>query len=685
VKKLILGISLILVVNFCSLSLFADDVFPIAWWKFDEGKGKTVIDIVSKVKDEIRGNFNFVSGSSGSALKFDGFSTCIVREAKKAPHLRDAFTIEAWIAIGAYPWNWCPIVSQEKDEKSGYYFGVDSQGKFGLRLAVEAKWLECKSKINFGYRTGLGLKRWYHLAGVYDPNRGITIYLDGKPAGTLEVKGKVDFAPKMDLLIGRNYRKMVPTHPVRSWATFPTWYSFDGIIDEIKIYDRALTPKEIAREFQSNQPENEPEFARRAFPNPPNRGQFGAYYTKLHYYQEWDALWRMGEYSDIVVQFDEYPIQVIFWRGTRYSPCWVTENHKWMADQSLETSMNWGKRWDGPTGCCEHMSDIQCRYSHVRLIENNDARVVVHWRYALVDVKYRQSHVDKETGWGDFGDEYYTIYPDGVGVRKVKYWSSEGEAGWQETIFLNQPGTKPEDNCELEAITLVNLEGKTRSYSWEHGYPKFDLPKPIIQMTNLKAKYRPFMIFMPGSEMSVFNVEVRPEYSHFPWWNHWPVAQIVSDGRHAQAPDRAAHSSLVWGGPEGGAALYGMTNNPAISLLSLAKSWISPPELKVFGSKFKSDNYDYTQRAYVINCKETGNALEFELKASEDSPIVNPAFVIKNWGDLGAKLEINGRLINRGKNFRFGHRHRVKGTDLIIWIKYKSMKPVKISVSPTVK
>jgi hypothetical protein len=208
----------------------------------------------------------------------------------------------------------------------------------------------------------------------------------------------------------------------------------------------------------------------------------------------------------------------------------------------------------------------------VRLIENNDARVVINWRYALIDTLYRQTGVDEVTGWGLWGDEVYTIYPDGVGVRHVL----PGQGGWQETIFFNEPGTRPEDNCELEAITLVNLKGESRSYSWEKGYPKFDLAKPMIQMTNLKSKYRPFLIFRPDSRMSVFNVEVRPEYSHFPWWNHWPVAQVASDGRHAQAADRAAHSSLVWGRPRGGAAIYGLTNKPAVSLLPLARSWNNP-------------------------------------------------------------------------------------------------------------
>jgi len=661
--------------------VFAGDKGPVAWWKFDEGEKNVTVDGVSKIQDSIKGNFKYIRGVSSTALKFDGFSTSIVRKASKAPHLNDAFTIEAWIAIAAYPWNWCPIVSQEKDEKAGYYFGVDSQGHIGMRLAIGGKWLECKSKDAPGLKVGLELRKWYYVVGVYDFKSGITIYIDGKVAGRLPVKGKIDFPPETDLLIGRNHRKMTPTHPVRAWATYPSWYSFDGIMDEIKIYNRALRAGEVTQAYTAHQPKSNPEFAPRPFPTVPDTGRFGAFYTKLKYYEEWDALWRTGEYSDIVVQFDELPIKVMFWRGSRYSPCWVTENGKWMADQSRETGENWDvpiSRWKVPTGCCEHMSDAQCRFSHARLIESNDARVVVHWRYALIDVLYRQSGVDPTTGWGYWGDEYYTIYPDGVGVRNVL----PGAGGWQETIFFNAPGTRPEDNCELQAITLVNLKGQTRSYSWEEGYPQFDLPKPIIQMTNLKAKYKPFMIFRPGSGMAVFNVEVRPEYSHFPWWNHWPVAQVISDGRHAQAPDRMAHSSLAWGDPRDNVALYGMTNKPAVSLVSLAKSWIDPPELKVAGDGITSEGYDYNQRAYVLSSKRIGAEVDLEVIASEKSPVVNPAFVIKDWGEDDVSLKIKGTEIKRGKNFRFGHRHSLEGTDLLIWLKTESMKPIKILLSP---
>ena len=669
----------VIVLTLALLSSFlsnTDTPMPVAWWSFNEGAGNLCTDSVSHVKDRVSGNWwKFLPGSDGTGLKFDGFTTAIVREAANAPRLSEALTVEAWAAVAAYPWNWCPIVSQEKGEGKGYYFGIDSEGHFGLQLSVNDKWQICRSESK------LELKQWYHLAGTYSPTGGMLVYLNGNLAGRLSVQGKPDWASDMDLFIGRNRNNKTPTHPVRTWATFPSSYSLDGILDEVKIYDRALSPAEVQAAFSRVKPRADPHIPARVFPSGPNGpGRFGAFYTDLKYYEEWDALWRTGRHPDVVVRFDEHPIRVVFWRGTRYSPAWVTENGKWMADQSLETSMNWG-RADGPTvGCVEHMSDAQCRFSHVRIIENHDARVVIHWRYALVDVLYRHPHVDPRTGWGDWGDEYYTIYPDGVAVRKVNYWTSGGKAGWQETIFLNQPGTEPEDNCELKAITLANLEGQSKTYSWEHGYPKFDLGKALIQMTHLKSKYRPFLVFRPGSKFEVFDVEVRPEYSKFPWWNHWPVAQIVSDGRYALATDHASHSSLSWGDPKDGAALYGMTTEPANALVLLAKSWIYPPSLRVVTGPFTSIGYDYNQRAYVLVRADSGSSLRLELSASAESPLLNPCFVIQDWGEMTAKLKINGDVVPAAKNFRVGHRQRLEGTDLIIWLKTRSTQPLIVEL-----
>ena len=60
----------------------------------------------------------------------------------------ESFTIEAWIAPQAYPWNWAPIVMQ-KDEGKGFYFGVDGDGRFGLHISSDGRWFKCNSKMPF--------------------------------------------------------------------------------------------------------------------------------------------------------------------------------------------------------------------------------------------------------------------------------------------------------------------------------------------------------------------------------------------------------------------------------------------------------------------------------------------------------------------------------------------------------
>ena len=83
------------------------------------------------------------------------------------------------------------------------------------------------------------------------------------------------------------------------------------------------------------------------------------------------------------------------------------------------------------------MSDKQSRYSHVGILESSDARVVVHWRYALAEVEHHKgAHPDPLTGWFDWADEYWTVYPDGVAVRKQVIHSTDTSKPleWQETI-----------------------------------------------------------------------------------------------------------------------------------------------------------------------------------------------------------------------------------------------------------
>jgi hypothetical protein len=110
-------------------------------------------------------------------------------------------------------------------------------------------------------------------------------------------------------------------------------------------------------------------------------GRFGACYTTLKYDAVWDQPWRIGPHADVVVRFDTGSHKFVFWRGTSYIPCWVTDTDIWYTNEFVERR---GSHSPNTKGCCEPMSDKQCRYSHVRIIENTDARIVIHWRYAPV-------------------------------------------------------------------------------------------------------------------------------------------------------------------------------------------------------------------------------------------------------------------------------------------------------------
>ena len=676
-----------------------DDEKPIDWQYGQRVPRVSTEEVVTGTPCKIGGLSSYVPGVVGSAMKFDGFSSYVEGHPKLAkeseedeeeegPAMPRDITIEAWVALGSYPWNWAPILTVGKYKITGFYFGVDPRGRVGFHMSdATSVWHECNSKINPETKAGLDLGKWHHVVGTYSPKGGLTVYVDGRKEGTYN-DFQFDYGiaysdVEKGFRIGQNRNPLAPSDPIRDWATYPSLYSFDGIMDEIKVHPRALSADEVASVYSATKPENPPALPPRRFPTVKPSGRFGAHYTRLEYYPEWDALWPVGEHMDVVVQFDQSPAKLMFWRGTRYSACMVSENGKWMADQSRETGNNWflskGPRETMPTGCIEHMSDTQCRSSRVAIIESNDARCVVNWRYLQMDVKFRQQDVPNNTGFGEWGNEYYYVYPDGVTVRKVM----PGYGGWQETIFLNEPGTRPEDNVELEACTLLNMRGQSKTYSWEHGYPVFDLDDAVIQMTHFKSKFKPYMIFREGGGFEVFNLEVRPEFSHFPWWNHWPVAQTFSDGRSANAPDRAAHSSLSWGDPGGEAALYGMTDQPAESLVALARSWNHPPAMKVVGASYESKDYDYTQRAYLLSGDGSGGPVELEFAASGESPLWNLALVVDHWDGSDVALTLNGQNVPRGKDFRFDVEYDIEGNArLIVWIQHKSEAKTRLVLTP---
>ena len=671
----------------------AQDPGLLAHWEFDEGaQVRSTTEAVTGLKDPIEGHFWFAPGVAGTGLKFDGYTTRVIRSNNRAPRLGEAFTMDAWVAPSTLPWNWCPVLSQEKDGLVGYSFGVGPRGEFGLRISVRGEWKECLSQAR------LPLKKWSHISAVFDALRGITLFLDGREAGSLAFQGKPAHAGNADLLIGMNPEKRKPSHIVgQGVGTVEGWYAFDGIMDEIRIFGRALSAEELRKSHEAVRPASTPDPAFPRLPSgPPGPGRFGAYYTKLRYDEGWDALWPVGPAADIVVQFDASPVRVAFWRGTRYGPAWVMENGQWIADQSVET-------WDGVEGCYEHMEDPRCLYSQVRILESTEARAVVHWRYAPVSSRNHFWRVDEKSGWGLWVDEYYYFYPDLTAVRKVvwptEFLGRESPSQIQETIPICQPGQSSEDILNPDALTILNLEGESHVYSWPGEMNDPDRQQglrpenPNIQVVNLKSRIKPFIIFEPGCEMHVYVGRVREGVSNFSAYNHWPVSLLPSDGRYAVAPDRATSFSISYTDPprhEGPEAtnwaswIYGVIEGPNDRLVALGKSWARAPLLAVHGSELRAEGYDISQRAYVLVCRDPGRpgAAAFEIQADSKRPLENVILYVKGWGDGTAAVRIDGQPLEHGPALKFGHVRTIDGTDLVVWIMKASVRPVKIDLEP---
>lgn len=711
-KNTIFNIQFILLIYiFIAQSTKAQD--PVAEWNFDQLNDNGVYNKLGISGDSLTGYWESETGVRGKCLRLDGYTTRLISDSDVVPKFTDAITIECWLALQSLPWNNSAIVSQaiqpasdkietnlerggpDGPSKLAYedhiFFGVDAHGYPVFRLNLNGILYDCISEI------ALPLLKWNYLAATYQAGEGMKIYINGDEVAWTEADADFIDVPLTDMFIGMNTNNLGPEGSERqASAEIGSRMVLHGLLDELKIYDHAIPVETVAMNFRRNYPEVFQPLQWNQLPSGPAElpKQFGAFYTRLKYTEEWESQWKVGGVPDILVHFDRLPVRFIFWRGTGYGGVWVTENGIWMADQSLERS-NAGK---SPMGCSEHMSDKQARFSHVRIIEKNSARLVIHWRYAISDILYDIFGIDEENPRGEWADEYYYIYPDGITVRHQVLWSDYLSHEWQETIVINQPGTSPDDNIELEAMTLLNMKGERKSYSWRNGGPE-SFPDPAhanIQMVNLQSEYKPFIIFESDPGIRPFNPgTIRSEYAHFPWWNHWPVAQLPNDGRKAFGPDRPSHSSLsqavegtgVIHKREDGAyeviTLIGMTDQPADSLVSLARSWNYSPELKLFSNGYINRFFSKQERAYLIEkVQENVDTLKFNIQAGRGSPLVNPCFVIKNWNRNNIEINMNGANLS-SKNYRYSYRNTTKGFDLIIWTDLTTEKLTEFAIIPT--
>ena len=637
-------------------------------------------------EDSVLGLVDSVEGVKGQALKFDGFTTKVVRKAELLPPMEGSFTLEAWVAPQEYSQNHTGILDCSEENKAGYFLGIDDEGHVLFQANIAGKWEMCRSP------RPLPLLCWSHVVATFDPATGMSLYLDGKQVASKPARGNLLPAAGTDLWIGMSHSKQTPGG--RENAADKTYMVFDGLIDEAKLVTRAMSPAEVEHAYAVAQPATKQPLKHRVLPSGPQDGKrFGAFYSRLEYSPEWDAQWRVGDSPDVVVTFNDPGANFVFWRGTSLIPHWVTKNGIWYNNQFVERMGG----SDGCVGCIEPMSDKRCRFSHVRILHSSPARTVIHWRYALVDVNYKQSFIDPYTSQGDWVDEYYYIYPDMVGIREMTLHSSTIDyfADWQESIVVHQPGRKPEDNIEATAVSIGNLEGEVVDYTYPEvatGGKFQGLPKlPCIQVVNLKSELRPFIVVPPSPHMAIGMFKGHSKNSIFKWWNHWPVSQGKSPSKDTIEPSRPSHSTVsFWKDWEPHQAtetsetylmMHGMSDKTPKELTTLAKAWLHPAPATTTSKGMKNRGFDKAQKAYVFDLGAAPDAsapLVVRLEASPNAVVVNPVLIFKNWPTgKTPRIEVQGATPSEPK---WGIEQGLGGDDLVLWCRLQSSQPVEIHV-----
>lgn len=681
------GYILSVIILIISSVSFAQDNDPIMYWDFNRTDNRTTIEQHSGIADTLEGNFNIAPGIKGNGLRLDGFTACLRHIDRNRPLPGDEFTIEAWVSLGNYPWNWCPVITTENNEVKGYRLMIGPHGQVALEIAIAEQWIACTTE-----RETIPLRQWMHIVGVYRADKDMTVYINGELKATLPIQGKVAYVTgrNPECRLGMVAAPGKPSDIHRTWGTLSQYFGLNGIIDEVKVLDKAVKADQIMENFISFEmklPDIKPHKLPTIEKHP---GRFGAFYTRLKYYDGWDNLWPVDQDPDIVVCFDKLPVKVMFWRGIRYGTSWVSENENWMSDQSVEA---WGHGDEDREGCFEHMQDRHCRFSHVRIIENNNARIVVHWRYAPVSAYNNTWRADPKTGWECWIDEYHFIYPDATGIRKVS-WKKETlkyPRQFQESLPLLHPGQVESDLLYKDYVHVADYNGNINAVSYVEKPQERDTKFArdyTIQQYNFKSENKPFICFEPGNRMSVrWNNIAR--YNSHSGCNHFPVGQARCDGRTSTTSDRPSHCGsfpisnpvihekgdrYYWNG------LYGINGMKMEELVEFGRSWAYAPEIKIIGKGFISKNYDRSERCYqIVNNNTSAKKFEIILSGSKESPVNNPAFVVKNWNAENASVLVNGKP---AKDARIGINHEIEGTDLVVFLFLEKDKPVTITIMP---
>ncbi|MGA2786622.1 MAG: LamG-like jellyroll fold domain-containing protein [Verrucomicrobiota bacterium] len=189
----------------------------VGWW-LGEGNAD---DVAGGNNGTLINNVNFVEGEVGQAFSFDGGSYVSIPDSPSLDTLVSSITIEAWVKFNQTnaDWNWEGIINKG-----------NSSWRLQATAGANTVTFSTTGVSPHGDLSGSRSVRdgqWHHVAGVYD---GTNMYL--------YVDGTVDVSQAATGMISQN------NNPMCIGANLSAGF-FNGLIDEVSIYNRALTALEI--------------------------------------------------------------------------------------------------------------------------------------------------------------------------------------------------------------------------------------------------------------------------------------------------------------------------------------------------------------------------------------------------------------------------------------------------------
>ncbi len=201
----------------------------ILYFSFDSLDGKQAVDHSKYGNNgELAGNPELVDGKFGKALKLNGSSDWVTVPHDEILTVDKDFTVMAWINterhMGPNNQRWQGIVAKSNTNRS-YSFYTEQNSKC-LHLSVGGG-STCTGEVK--------LNEWQHVVGQMDSGTH-RYWVNGENAGEFGGKspppGKADTD---DVLIGK-------THEANR--------EFLGLIDEVRIWNRALSEDEVIEQME---------------------------------------------------------------------------------------------------------------------------------------------------------------------------------------------------------------------------------------------------------------------------------------------------------------------------------------------------------------------------------------------------------------------------------------------------